>query len=539
MDYNQSNSQKSKKYDNQSFHERQHTESDSDNDFNVQTIHGHPDLEKLNAKSNPNTLSRTKSIVPKNQRRGLLSHFCLIPEYNDPRDFPNKYKNFLLIVVACASIIGPMGTSILLPAMEDVIEMLNTQTYLVNISVGIYLLTLGIFPLWWSAISERKGRRNVYLISFFLMFCFSIGCALSTSIGMLIAFRVLSGAASASVQSVGAGSISDLYAPKERGTAMGLFYLGPLMGPFLAPLIGGAIATRFGFRGTQWFLVIFSGFLDFVILFGLPETLRKQSSKDAIARVLASRRENHEADSSNSDLEKNYDKEHNNDVNHNNNGENINRLLKKIESRSLVTQNLEKGPIVDTIGPINVSKIDSSDPNLVARIHNQDIKGITKEVEKELENNHEEDYDIKNTIYIYVFQPVRSLIFFRYPPVFLAVFFSSITFLPVYINNIALSNLYSQEPYNFGPMLIGLVYLPNSAGYIVASVLGGKYVDSLLKKYEKKYGFLAPEARISYNMLMAIIFFPISLLITGWCFQKETHWFFLCLEPLFLELLRC
>ena len=61
---------------------------------------------------------------------------------------------------------------------------------------------------------------------------FSIGTALSPNIAALIVLRVLQGGSSASVQAVGAGTIADLFIPQERGQAMGLYYLGPLAGPF-------------------------------------------------------------------------------------------------------------------------------------------------------------------------------------------------------------------------------------------------------------------------------------------------------------------
>ena len=53
---------------------------------------------------------------------------------------------------------------------------------------------------------------------------------------MLILMRLLGGGASASVQAVGAGTIADLWEPRERGRAMGMFYLGPLTGPLFAPV---------------------------------------------------------------------------------------------------------------------------------------------------------------------------------------------------------------------------------------------------------------------------------------------------------------
>ena len=130
---------------------------------------------------------------------------------------------------------------------------------------------MSIFPLWWSSFSESVGRRTIYLISFTLFLLWNILSAISTSIGMLIVMRILGGGAAASVQAVGAGTIADIWEVRERGKAMGTFYLGPLMGPLFAPIIGGALAQRFGWRSTQWFLAIYGGVLLIFIFFCLPE----------------------------------------------------------------------------------------------------------------------------------------------------------------------------------------------------------------------------------------------------------------------------
>lgn len=55
---------------------------------------------------------------------------------------------------------------------------------------------------------------------------------------------------------------------------MGIFYLGPLMGPLLAPIIGGALAERLGWRSTLWFLAIYGGVLLIFLFFALPEVNR-------------------------------------------------------------------------------------------------------------------------------------------------------------------------------------------------------------------------------------------------------------------------
>jgi predicted MFS family arabinose efflux permease len=90
------------------------------------------------------------------------------------------------------------------------------------------MLSMSIFPLWWSSFSETLGRRTIYLTSFTLFLLWNILAAISDNIAMLIVMRVLGGGAAASVQAVGAGTIADIWDVHERGKAMGIFYLGPL-----------------------------------------------------------------------------------------------------------------------------------------------------------------------------------------------------------------------------------------------------------------------------------------------------------------------
>jgi multidrug resistance protein len=161
---------------------------------------------------------------------------------------------------------------IFLAVLKDIATYFGTTSTVVNLSVAFYSLAVAFTPLWWSYFSERYGRRAIYLISFFLLSIFNILGAVSVNIGMFIAMRILAGGACASVQAVGAGTISDLWEVKERGRAMGIFFLGPMLGPLISPILGGAVSIKWGWRSTQWVMVIY-GFLVFIlVLFLLPET---------------------------------------------------------------------------------------------------------------------------------------------------------------------------------------------------------------------------------------------------------------------------
>ncbi|KKA26580.1 hypothetical protein TD95_003968 [Thielaviopsis punctulata] len=229
----------------------------------------------LSAPLHPVRTGTSLRRVPTKQRRGY-GLLTLVPEVENPRAYGYASKWLLTVIVALAAVAGPMGSSILYPALQDMSIDLNTSLTTANITVSTFMLGMAIFPIWWSSLSEVLGRRLMYLCSFSLFVLFGALSASSTSIGMMIALRFLSGGASASVQTVGTGTISDIWPPEERGRAMGVFYMGPLLGPMVAPLLGGAIAEAKGWRWTLWLLTMYGGVVLLLIFFVLPETSRKK-----------------------------------------------------------------------------------------------------------------------------------------------------------------------------------------------------------------------------------------------------------------------
>lgn len=508
-------------------------------------------------KTNQSTSSRKSNIVPKLERRGILAFLTVVPEYEDARDYPKTTKLFIVFIIAFAAITGPMGTSIMLPAIQDVADSLDTTTTVVNVSVGIYLISLGIFPLWWSALSETLGRRTIYVISFSLFLAFSIGSALSPSIGALIAFRVLCGGCSASVQAVGAGTIGDLFIPEDRGMAMGLYYLGPLMGPFLAPILGGFVAQAWGWRATQWLMVIFSGCNVIFILFALPETLRKQDNVAAIKDLLRKQLEEENDDYEVEEKEEREKEEMGIPANITNTpgvhdftdteleriANNLSRSLSRRSQHSFQIQQFhgdEEEPVLDAVMP-SLSRLTTNKSSYSRRLtqqqENHDLEAAILEAAKDIdekqyidgqpegEREQENIIPLKVKLYNYIIRPLHSLVLLSHPPVALVISFSAISFCCIYFFNMTISYAYGRPPYGFSSNIIGLLYIPNSVTYVIASIIGGRWNDRLLKRYADTHnGELNPESRLSWNLVVAVACFPPAMLIFGWCLQYGEHW---------------
>ncbi|KAK1998258.1 MFS general substrate transporter [Colletotrichum falcatum] len=157
---------------------------------------------------------------------------------------------------------------------------LKTNVRVTNLSLALYMFSTTIMTFWWESFSEPKGLRTIYGICFTLFLLFSRISAVSVNIVMLVVFWTPTKAAVSLVQAVGGSTIANICEPGHRGKAMGIYYLGPLAGPGLAPIIGGLLTELPGWRITLWLLSIFAGALLFMIILFLPETLDRRNTDD-------------------------------------------------------------------------------------------------------------------------------------------------------------------------------------------------------------------------------------------------------------------
>lgn len=415
-----------------------------------------PDITSSQTTKRPVTLARTTSVTPdailtpRSQRRGLLARFTLIPEVENPYHYTRKTKWFLTFIVAFCAMAAPMGSAIVMPVLQEISTAFNASHTVTNMSVAVYMLSMSIFPLWWSSFSERLGRRTIYIASFILFVVFAILSAVSNSIAMLIVVRTLSGGAAASVQAVGAGSIADIWEVRERGRAMGIFYMGPLCGPLFAPIIGGALGASLGWRSTQWFLVIYGGATLIFIIFALPETLPR---------------------------------------------------IPRPSPPAPSPPDVEKGARPD--------------------LQRTSTRASTVQKTKSF---------LTHMRQIFI-DPLRILLWLRFPPVALTVYYASITFGCLYILNISIQSTFSAAPYRYPTLIIGLLYIPNSAGYLLASLFGGRWIDAIMHREARRAhrydhaGKLVfrPEDRMKENAWLAAVLWPAALVVYGWTVQRHVH----------------
>ncbi|CAG7938295.1 unnamed protein product [Penicillium salamii] len=213
-----------------------------------------------------------------------FDRFCFVRKRDDPTWHSIWQKRSIVLIITLSAFTAPFASCILFPSFTTLVDHFHTTETQVALTTTVFLLGLAVAPLWWSTLSQQYGRRPVLVFSFLISAVAVIVCAVSNSLSLIIVFRMVEAVGCSSAQSVGAGVISDIFAPTERGSALGWFYLGTLIGPMIAPIIGGAIQVWLGWRANLYFMAIFTFSTAMLTMLCLPETLVKLpiESKDKL-----------------------------------------------------------------------------------------------------------------------------------------------------------------------------------------------------------------------------------------------------------------
>ena len=104
---------------------------------------------------------------------------------------------------------------------------------------------------------RQLGRRGTYQIAMAIFVIGSLMGASSNSIEMVIAARIVQGAATGLIQPLTMVTIFEAFPANERGKAMGVFGIGSIMAPSLGPYFGGVAIDAFDWHAVLLFPVPF------------------------------------------------------------------------------------------------------------------------------------------------------------------------------------------------------------------------------------------------------------------------------------------
>ncbi|MBU6467800.1 MAG: MFS transporter, partial [Betaproteobacteria bacterium] len=115
-----------------------------------------------------------------------------------------------------------------------------------------YLLTSTLATPLYGKLSDLYGRRQLLSSSIIIFLLASIGCALSTSMLMLVVFRLLQGVGGGGLISLAQATVADVIAPRERGRYQGYISGMYAVASVVGPLFGGVLTHSLSWRYIFW-----------------------------------------------------------------------------------------------------------------------------------------------------------------------------------------------------------------------------------------------------------------------------------------------
>ncbi|KZT09238.1 MFS general substrate transporter [Laetiporus sulphureus 93-53] len=196
-----------------------------------------------------------------------------IPPELDPHNWTKRRKWVNVGLVAAQAIVTPVCSTLLaVGALQVDEEMHVTSSYVSALPVALFVLGMGLGPLFLAPLSEIFGRKIIYITFFGIFALLNVGCALVHDIASLVILRFLTGLVGSAGSALGGGTIGDMFTREERGGAQAIYGFGPTFGPAIGGLIGGYIADRAGWRWQMWAIAITAGVTTMFSFFFLRET---------------------------------------------------------------------------------------------------------------------------------------------------------------------------------------------------------------------------------------------------------------------------
>ena len=154
----------------------------------------------------------------------------------------------IAITVTLATFMEALDTSIANVAMPHIGGSLSASPDEATWVLTSYLVANAmVLPIsgW---IANRIGRKRFYMSCVFLFTVASLLCGLAPTLGMLVFFRVLQGAAGGGLQPSEQSILADTFPPQKRSMAFAMYGVAVVMAPVLGPTVGGWIVDNYSWR---------------------------------------------------------------------------------------------------------------------------------------------------------------------------------------------------------------------------------------------------------------------------------------------------
>jgi EmrB/QacA subfamily drug resistance transporter len=150
------------------------------------------------------------------------------------------------------TLLASLDTNIIIVALPSIASDLGVSLFtMVWIVLGYSLVTASIL-LNFGRLADMFGRVKLYTLGFIIFTVGSGLCSISQTGEQLVLFRIIQSVGAAFLFSNSVAILTDAFAVKERGKALGFNQVAIVLGSVLGLVLGGFLTSYLGWRSVFW-----------------------------------------------------------------------------------------------------------------------------------------------------------------------------------------------------------------------------------------------------------------------------------------------
>ena len=186
-----------------------------------------------------------------------------------------------VVVLLLSALLGiqPITTDLYLPALPALTEGFGAPMAQAQLTLSALLLAFGLSQLVWGPLSDRFGRRPILMFGLCAYVLAAIGCAMASSMEMLVIGRTLQGVAMGAGVMGARAIIRDLYTPADGAKVMSRALSGLAVVACLSAPLGGLLSDLFNWRVALMALAVFGAASLALVVWRFEETLARKNPR--------------------------------------------------------------------------------------------------------------------------------------------------------------------------------------------------------------------------------------------------------------------
>ena len=162
---------------------------------------------------------------------------------------PTGGKELLVTAsIMLATIMQVLDSTIANVALPHMQGSLSASTDQITWVLTSYIVASAIMTLPVGYLSQRFGRRRLFLWSVAGFTVSSMFCGQANTLGEMIFWRLAQGVFGASLAPLSQATLLDTYPPEKHAGAMSAWGMGIMLGPILGPTLGGWLTEYYSWR---------------------------------------------------------------------------------------------------------------------------------------------------------------------------------------------------------------------------------------------------------------------------------------------------